>query len=1045
MALAASAQSFYNLDFELARVTPPGPAQVPIGLGLPGWTGYCGGDVQTTVNYNQEYLDTVGISILDTNDSQQQLAGLLHGRYCALIQSGLGWGPSRPVDAALAQTGTIPAGARRIVFNAGWILSGAELVVTFNGTPIPIAALSPQATYMVFGGDVTPFAGQTGELRFTRPVLWRSFPPNPIVYPSYGPILLDDIRFSSSPLEAAPVILTFPGSRAVDAGSSLELAVIAIGYPTLGYQWWLNATNLIVGATNSVLSLTNVQFSQAGAYTVVISNMFGSVISPPANLTVRDPFLTGQPSARSVNAGQAASFMVAAGGTQPLSYQWLKDGVLLSDGGKVSGAQTTRLTLSNVFGADAGGYRVIISNGYSSVTSMVATLTVRDPIIASQPESQLVNAGQTVSFNVVAEGTAPLAYQWFNAGVALNDGGNVSGAQTSVLTLSGVLSGDADAYGVVISNAYGSTTSRVAFVDMTVPRYSVLRAFARVGGNPNPNADLVLSGGTLYGTAETSVFRINTDGTGFATIAPRMLEGANGGIVSSGNTLYGTTYSGENAPTPDYGRVFKVNTDGTAFAVLKSFNGGDDGGLVWAAPVLSGPTLYGTANTDGSSGYGTLFRVNTDGTGFAVLRSFSYDAGHPQGGMAISSGTLYGTLTYDNVNGIAGKVFQINTDGSNFAILKNFIGTDGRYPLSGLVISGATLYGTTYYGGSGSPGIGAGTVFKINTDGIGFTVLKRFGGGTDGANPAGDLVVSGGMLYGTTSSGGISNYGTLFQLSLDGGQYTVLKRFRGNDGANPSAGLVCSGTALYGTTLRGGSSNQGVVFAFSLPFAGILTPPLSQTAEVGSTVVFDVRATTNSATCQWLFNGSNVFIGDPTAFCLRITNVQPSHVGAYTAVLANSFGTVTSAPAMLSVIPPVPRRIVPALSLSGQPGSTLNLDNAALLAPSPNWASFDNVALTNTSQWYFDLSDPLPLQRFYRAWQPGPSNVAPFLDLHMVPALSLTGAVGSSWRIDCINRFGPTDAWTNLATVTLTNTSQLYFDTSSIGQPPRLWRIVPVP
>jgi hypothetical protein len=53
--------------------------------------------------------------------------------------------------------------------------------------------------------------------------------------------------------------------------------------------------------------------------------------------------------------------------------------------------------------------------------------------------------------------------------------------------------------------------------------------------------------------------------------------------------------------------------------------------------------------------------------------------------------------------------------------------------------------------------------------------------------------------------------------------------------------------------------------------------------------------------------------------------------------------------------------------------------------------------------------------------------------------------VGSSWLIDYINQVGPIDAWVNLATVTLTNTSQLYFDTSGIGQPPRLWRIVPVP
>jgi hypothetical protein len=63
----------------------------------------------------------------------------------------------------------------------------------------------------------------------------------------------------------------------------------------------------------------------------------------------------------------------------------------------------------------------------------------------------------------------------------------------------------------------------------------------------------------------------------------------------------------------------------------------------------------------------------------------------------------------------------------------------------------------------------------------------------------------------------------------------------------------------------------------------------------------------------------------------------------------------------------------------------------------------------------------------------------------MIPALSLTGSIGSTVRIDAINQFGPTNAWTTLDTVTLTNTSQFYFDTTVIGQPPRLWRLGPLP
>jgi hypothetical protein len=148
---------------------------------------------------------------------------------------------------------------------------------------------------------------------------------------------------------------------------------------------------------------------------------------------------------------------------------------------------------------------------------------------------------------------------------------------------------------------------------------------------------------------------------------------------------------------------------------------------------------------------------------------------------------------------------------------------------------------------------------------------------------------------------------------------------------------------------------------------------------------------------------------------------------------------------MLNVISVVERRWVPGLTLTGERGSALNLETRAVMGPTPDWAPFDSVVLTNDSQWYFDLSAPLPPQRFYRAWQPGPSDVGSALDLHMVPAITLRGSIGGSLRLDYINRFGPTDAWVTLDTVTLTSMSQLYFDISAPGQPQRLYRLVSLP
>jgi hypothetical protein len=163
-------------------------------------------------------------------------------------------------------------------------------------------------------------------------------------------------------------------------------------------------------------------------------------------------------------------------------------------------------------------------------------------------------------------------------------------------------------------------------------------------------------------------------------------------------------------------------------------------------------------------------------------------------------------------------------------------------------------------------------------------------------------------------------------------------------------------------------------------------------------------------------------------------------------VATNQYGGVTSAPVTLSVIPPVERRLAAGVKLMGEAGSLLNVDYANSLSATPNWLPLDTVTLASTSQYCFDASEPLPPQRFYRAWQTGTPSLVPSLSLlGIAPAITLTGNIGHSVRLDYINQYGPTDAWVTLATVTLTNASQLYFDTSAPGQPQRLYRLVQVP
>ena len=163
-----------------------------------------------------------------------------------------------------------------------------------------------------------------------------------------------------------------------------------------------------------------------------------------------------------------------------------------------------------------------------------------------------------------------------------------------------------------------------------------------------------------------------------------------------------------------------------------------------------------------------------------------------------------------------GVIYKIATDGSGYAILHFFTlsPTDGNTPFGSVIANGSVLYGMTTGGGAAF----AGTVFRMNTDGSDFTILHSFvGGPTDGNDPLGELLLSGNELYGMTYRGGSANDGTIFSIGIDGSNYDLLHSFTGgpNDGANPASDLIQIGSTFYGTTVFGGASNDGTVFSFT--------------------------------------------------------------------------------------------------------------------------------------------------------------------------------------------------------------------------------------
>jgi len=389
----------------------------------------------------------------------------------------------------------------------------------------------------------------------------------------------------------------------------------------------------------------------------------------------------------------------------------------------------------------------------------------------------------------------------------------LSGSQTYAAP---VLGPDGALYGVTstINIVTGGLVYRLA-VDgskiETVYQLKVEDGYSPFGGL------LLGADGKLYGTTSLgaanqantagTVFRLAPDGSGFTVLhrfqgyatsnsigGPVNSDGANPEaelIEGSDGYLYGVARTG--GPNGN-GTVFKLGKDGSGFAVLHAFGAttseatvnpptnadgiGPLGPLVQAADGY----FYGTTSRGGTAGYGTVFRIRFDGTGFEVIRTF------PVLTQASSSDPL--------------------------------INADGAVPLAGLTDGqDGRLYGVASAGGSN----GLGTVFAYDPVGGVFTVLHNFDG-NKGAQPSGELLRGqDGKLYGTTATGGTNDkgtatlFGTIFSIARDGTGFTSLHSFQGNDGSSPSGRLLQLNTTTFvGITQSGGRCSQGTVYQLSL-------------------------------------------------------------------------------------------------------------------------------------------------------------------------------------------------------------------------------------
>ena len=336
------------------------------------------------------------------------------------------------------------------------------------------------------------------------------------------------------------------------------------------------------------------------------------------------PLITVPPASCTNDAGTTAKFSVTVSSPGPFWCQWLKDGVPLADVGKVSGATTATVRVSGVVGIDAGAYNVIVGNANGSVTSVVAVLTVVDPVIASegQPANQLGQLGGSVVFGVSAAGSG-LRYQW------RKDGVDLAGATNALLTLNNLLTADEGRYDVVVSSTYGSVISDAAELAVNVAVADT--GFNNVGTSDDgygsaagnvyalavqPDGKILVGGKfeTLGGEARKGIARLNADGTLDAGFSPEVKNGLvqSLAVQADGKILVGGYFFG--LGDSEQSCIGRLNTNGTVDASFAAFADSTVRAQLVQADgkiLMGGDFTYVGLSLDA---HNSLARLNTNGT-----------------------------------------------------------------------------------------------------------------------------------------------------------------------------------------------------------------------------------------------------------------------------------------------------------------------------------------------------------------------------------------------------------------------------------------------
>ncbi len=455
----------------------------------------------------------------------------------------------------------------------------------------------------------------------------------------YGTTASNTVTLTST-TATAPTITTQPTTQTVVSGTSATFTVAATGSGTLSYQWY-NASSAISGATSS-----SYPTATAGSYYVVVTNTVGtstaSTTSSTATLYVNTaPTITTQPISQSVNSGGTATFTVAATGNGTLSYQWY------NASGAISSATGSSYTTGT-----AGSYYVIVTNTLNGTTtstkSSTATLTINTaaaPTISTQPVSQTVNAGSSVTFSVVASGNGTLSYQWYFGGAA------ISGATSPNYIISSATTANAGSYYVIVTNTVGTSTGS------TTSSTATLTVNAAPTITTQPASQTVVLG-------NSATFTVAAAGSG--TLSYQWYKGSVGsGTAISGATSASYTIATTTSSSAGSYYVTVTNSVGTTNSTAATLTLQEP-----FAAFLANYSLTGTDPGTDSDGDGISNLVefilggNPTVPDVSILPTVSYTA---------SSGTTYLVYSFYTVVNLGSVTFSVeySTDLSTWTTAVN--------------------------------------------------------------------------------------------------------------------------------------------------------------------------------------------------------------------------------------------------------------------------------------------------------------------------------------------------------------------------------------